>query len=71
METKSLTIWPILLPESSMTAYNTKSQRQRPGVVKLMPPPAPPDEKTIRQLNALAAKPPFCSLHRVKKHDPL
>ena len=51
-----------------MTAY-TKTQRPGRGVVKLMPPPNPPDEATIRKLNDLAAKHPFCNLHRVKKHD--
>jgi hypothetical protein len=29
----------------------------------------PPDEKTIRQLNELAASRPFCTLHHVKKHE--
>jgi hypothetical protein len=70
METNSLAIWPTILSESPMTAYKT-TQRQRPAVVKLMPPPTPPDELTIRKLNELAAKQPFCALHRVKRHDPL
>jgi hypothetical protein len=70
MNTSSLAIWPIILSEPSMAAY-TKEQRPRTGVVKLMPPPTPPDEATIRKLNDLAAKQPFCAKHRVKKHDML
>jgi hypothetical protein len=31
--------------------------------------PEPPDEATIRQLNALANQHPFCRLHHVKKHE--
>jgi hypothetical protein len=60
--------WPKVIPEAKLTA---KPRRQKPGVIKLMTPPPPPDEKAIRQLNALASKQPFCKLHRVKKHDPL
>jgi hypothetical protein len=71
MKQNSFATRPTILLESSFTAYNTKVQRQRSGVVKLMPPPTPPDASTIRQLNALAAKHPFCSLHKVKKHDTL
>jgi hypothetical protein len=51
----------------SLTA---KARRQSTSVVKLSTPP-PPDEKTIRRLNKLAAQYPFCALHRVKKHDTL
>jgi len=40
-------------------------------MIKLLSPPLPPDEKTIRRLNALASELPFCRLHRVKKHDTL
>jgi len=69
MKSNSLAPQPFVLP-GKLTAYNTKSTR-RNGVIKLMPPPSPPDDKTIRELNALAAKHPFCSLHKVKKHDPL
>jgi hypothetical protein len=36
-----------------------------------MPSPTPPDATTVRKLNALAAKHPFCALHKVKKHDTL
>ena len=69
MKTNSVAKWPTILPDAPMTAYNSK--RKKIGVVKLMPPPTPPDEKTIRELNALAARHPFCNLHKVKKHDPL
>jgi hypothetical protein len=58
----------MMIAKATLTA---RPRRQKPGVIKLLMPPAPPDEKTIRGLNALAAKRPFCQLHRVKKHDPL
>jgi hypothetical protein len=56
-----------MIPDATLT---TRPRRQNPGVIKLLKAP-PPDEKTIRSLNALAAKQPFCKLHRVKKHDTL
>ena len=72
MKTKTLTAWPSLHLEpsikSTMTAYPT-SRKSKPGVVKLLPTPEPPDEATIRQLNALANQHPFCRLHQVKKHE--
>jgi len=72
METNTLATRPMILQEYTLSAFNsTKSSRQRPGVVKLLPPPLPPDEKMLQELNALAAKHPFCVLHKVKKHDPL
>jgi hypothetical protein len=57
-----------MIPEA---ASATRPRRQNQGVIKLLISPPPPDEKTIRSLNALAAKQPFCKLHRVKKHDTL
>jgi hypothetical protein len=72
MKTNTLATRPMIVQEYNLTAFNSnKSRRQRPGVVKLLPPPLPPDEKTLKELNALAAKHPFCVLHKVKKHDPL
>lgn len=79
MTRNSFATKPILLSESSLTAFNTRIQRQKKGVIKHlpppvikhMPPPMPPDATTIRKLNALAAKHPFCALHKVKKHDTL
>jgi hypothetical protein len=68
MKATSLKTWPIMVPESKITP---KPRQQKPGVIKLLAHPAPPDDKTIRRLNALAAKQPFCVLHRVKKHDTL
>jgi hypothetical protein len=68
MKANSLKTWPTMVPESKLTA---KPRQQKPGVVKLLAHPAPPDDKTIRRLNALAAKQPFCVLHRVKRHDTL
>ena len=70
MKTSSLVILPNILSERLMTAVN-KVEWPETGVVKLMPPPNPPDETTIRKLNELAAKHPFCAFHRVKKHDTL
>jgi len=67
----SLVSWPALLPESTMTVHPGKSIRSKPGLVKRITLPAPPDEATIQKLNDLAAKHPFCSLHRVKKHETL
>lgn len=72
MKTNTLATRPMILQEYTLTAFNSnKSRRQRPGVVKVLPPPPPPDEKKLTELNALAAKHPFCVLHKVKKHDPL
>lgn len=72
MKTKSLASWPALLPENALTAYNpSKTQRQKQGVVKLMPPIPPPDEKTIRELNELASRRPFCAFRKVRRHDTL
>ncbi|HET6255981.1 MAG TPA: hypothetical protein VFE32_18030 [Puia sp.] len=68
MRVESLTNWPKIIPEATLTA---RPRRQKPAVVKLLMPPPPPDEKTVRQLNSLAARQPFCKLHRVKRHDPL
>jgi len=72
MTTKSLASWPAHLPEKALTAYNPgKSQRQKQGVVKLMPPVSPPNEKTIRELNELASRRPFCAFRKVRRHDML
>jgi hypothetical protein len=68
MRANSLTNWPSMIPEGRLMA---KTRSRRPAVVKRLMPPAPPDEVTVRQLNALAAKQPFCALHRVRKHDML
>jgi hypothetical protein len=54
-----------------MVVLSTPSRRQKSGVIKLITSPAPPDENTIRRLNALASRRPFCTQHKVKKHDPL
>jgi hypothetical protein len=35
----------------------------------LLPPPTAPDEATIRRLNQLATKYPFCPHYRVRKHE--
>lgn len=69
MKTKSLTSLSALQPEHSLTAH--KTQRPKQGVVKLMPPTPPPDEKTIRELNRLASSRPFCAFRKVRRHDML
>jgi hypothetical protein len=56
---------------SSQAMLIVRPRRQKSRMIKLLSPPLPPDEKTVRQLNALASKLPFCRLHRVKKHDTL
>ncbi|HLX67615.1 MAG TPA: hypothetical protein VKR41_11490 [Puia sp.] len=56
---------------SSQTMLIVRPRRQKSRMIKLLSPPLPPDEKTIRRLNALASELPFCRLHRVKKHDTL
>jgi hypothetical protein len=66
MRAQSLKGWPAVIPGAIPGPL-----RQKLGVIKPLTSPPRPDEKTIRQLNALAAKPPFCGLHRVKKHDML
>jgi hypothetical protein len=68
MRVESLSSWPKIIPDAKLT---TRPRRQKQGVIKLLAAPQPPDENTIRQLNSLGSKQPFCKLHRVKKHDPL
>jgi hypothetical protein len=67
MRAEFLTSWPAMNPEALIVTH----RQQRPRMINLPPPPTPPDEKTVRRLNALASKPPFCKLHRVRKHDTL
>ncbi|HLZ87848.1 MAG TPA: hypothetical protein VKQ52_11425 [Puia sp.] len=72
MKINSINAWPTTLPalpESTIATYGTKTRRNRPGVAKPFAPPAPPDEETIRRLNALAAKNPFCTPYKAKKHE--
>ena len=71
MTTNSLSNWPSIAPERALVALHTISRRQKSSVVKLIISPAPPDENTIRHLNALASRRPFCTRHKVKKHDML
>jgi hypothetical protein len=52
-----------------MTAHAGKSRQGRKGLVKRLDSPAPPDELTIRKLNELAAKRPFCTPHKAKTHE--
>jgi len=70
MKAKPLATWPALLPEKTLVAYNpSKAQRQKPGSIKLMSAVPPPDEKTIRELNELASKLPFCAFRKSRRHD--
>jgi hypothetical protein len=72
MTTNSLSKWPSIAPEHTVTALSsTRSRRQKSDTVKLITSPAPPDENTIRHLNALASRRPFSTPHKVKKHDML
>jgi hypothetical protein len=73
MQTNSLAVRPTAIyPDSSAPAMtSTRPGRQRPAIVKLLPAPTPPDEKMVKALNELAARPPFCTLHKVKKYDAL
>jgi hypothetical protein len=74
MTTNSLSNWPSIAPartERTMKVLSIRSRRQKSGVVKLITSPAPPDENTIRHLNALASRRPFNTPHKVKKHDTL
>lgn len=74
MKTKSFatSTRPAILIENSLVVYNPgKSQKRAQGVIKLMPPVPPPDERTIRELNALASQPPFCAFRKVRRHETL
>jgi hypothetical protein len=68
MRANSLVNRTTAAPESTLIA---KPRRQKQAIVKLLTLPPPPDENTVRTLNKLASKKPFCVLHRVKKHDTL
>jgi len=72
MKTNSLATWPSISPEKTLLSYNPgKSPKQKQGVIKLMPPVPPPDEKTIHELNELASSRPFCTFRKVRRHDML
>jgi hypothetical protein len=68
MKTNTLASWPSILPEPATTPFQ-RTERNRPALIKHLPAAPPPDEKTIRRLNDLAASRPFCNLHHVKKHE--
>lgn len=77
MKLDSLAALTVLLQEPSLSAANTKLQRQKTEIIKLseviklhlsMP---PPDEKKVEELNTLAAKHPFCRIYKAKKHETL
>ena len=72
MKKESSHVLPAHQPEHSLIAYSSKTQHQKPGgIVKLMPPVPPPDEKTIRELNRLASTQPFCAFRKGRRHDTL
>jgi hypothetical protein len=70
-ELKSATL--LLLPSPSLS--NVKGdfiiQWEKPGLVKKLLLPAPPDEQKIKELNELASSYPFCIRQKAKKHDML
>jgi hypothetical protein len=70
-ELKSATL--LLLPSSPLShskgEYNI--HWEKPGLVKNLLLPAPPDEQKIKELNELAAGYPFCITHKAKKHEML
>jgi len=68
MRAEFFTSWSAMSPEATLIVTH---RQQKPRMINLLPPPSPPDEKTVRWLNALASQPPFCKLHRVRKHDTL
>jgi len=68
MKAEFFTGWPAMSPETTLTVTH---RQQKPRMLNLLSQPPPPDEKTVRRLNALASNPPFCKLHRVRKHDTL
>jgi hypothetical protein len=68
MRAEFFSSWPAMSPEAMLTVTH---HQQKPRMISLLPPPSPPDEKTVRRLNALASNPPFCKHHRVRKHDTL
>ena len=69
MKTNSINASPPALSESTITAYSNQARRSRAGVTKLLPPPTPPDDATIRRLSELAAQNPFCTMYHCKKHE--
>jgi len=69
MKKNPIHAWPLALPESTIVAYNSKTRRTRSDAKLLVPPPAQPDETTIRHLNELAKKKPFCSHYKARKHE--
>jgi hypothetical protein len=68
MKTNTLKSWPSILPKPTPISFK-KTRGNRPALIKHLPAVTPPDEKTIRRLNELAASQPFCKLHTVKKHE--
>lgn len=67
MKANTLVTWPSILPKPTVIAFQ-KRRGNKPALIKHLPMATPPDEETIRQLNELAASPPFRNLHHVKKH---
>lgn len=70
MKSNTLATLPMLLPEPSLAAFNGRLLRQRTEIIQL-PLAAQPDESTVKKLNQLAGKYPFCILYRARKYDML
>ncbi|HXB06220.1 MAG TPA: hypothetical protein VNW04_03875 [Puia sp.] len=69
MKTNSINAWLPALPESTTSTFTVKPRRNKPGIPLLLQPPNPPDEETIRRLNELASKNPFCIRYKVREHE--
>jgi hypothetical protein len=70
MTSNALSIVSVNLPELPFTVSHIKPERRKIEIIKL-PATMSPGEKKIRELNELAARHPFCVLHKPKKHDTL
>jgi hypothetical protein len=70
MTINALSLVPAGLPEIPFSVSHISADRRKIEVIKL-PATMPPNEEKIRELNELAARHPFCVLHKPKKHDTL
>jgi hypothetical protein len=81
MNAESTLSWEMMITEPSHTMQANfprlgsknapePARPEKTGIIPLFQ-PAPPDDKVIRELNALAAQYPFCILFKAKSHDML
>jgi hypothetical protein len=59
------------LPGNSISVKVNNISRRREKIKQEYPIVKIPDESLIEKLNALASKPPFCVIYKVKKYDML